>query len=178
MIRVGSQLVFCSPGFVYRRMVVELNDRNIIENIFSLDEGNVETANTLFYDGILSSGIVSLKQNAVTENFSNLITGYQYFDFSESHSSFDVKLTDQPLILDFGTTMPDNINALLPHLSQVLSYLSVFEIIAACTYYPSLLTGRAPGLKEKQYTDLILWENVDLSEKKLTANTRIREMNR
>jgi len=60
----------------------------------------------------------------------------------------------------------------------VLSYLSVFEIIAACTYYPSLLTGRAPGLKEKQYTDLILWENVDLSEKKLTANTRIREMNR
>jgi len=40
MIRVGSQLVFCSPGFVYRRMVVELNDRNIIENIFSLDEGN------------------------------------------------------------------------------------------------------------------------------------------
>ena len=178
MIRVGSQLVFCSPGSVYRRMVVELNELNIIEGIFSLDEGNVETANTLFYDGILSSGIVSLKQNVPAEKVPNLINGYQYFDISDTHFSLDIKLTDKPLILDFGTARTDKINALLPCLSQLLPYLSVFEIIAASTFYPSLLAGQTPGLKEKQYTDLILWENVNLTEKKLTSNTRIREINR
>jgi len=177
MIRVGSQLAFCSPGSICRRMVVELNDQNMIEGIFSLDEGNVETANTVFYDGILSSGIVSLKQNVPVENISDLITGYQYFDFSESHSAFDIKLSDKPLLLDFGTASPDKINSLLPCFSKVLPYLSVFDIIAACTFYPSLLTRQTPGLIEKQYTDLILWENVDLIDKRLTANTRIRKMN-
>lgn len=177
MIRVGSQLAFCSPGSVCRRMAVELNDQKMIESIFSLDEGDVETANTLFYDGILSSGIVSLKHNIAVENLSNIISGYQYFDFSEYHSTFDVKLTDKPLLLDFGTTKPDKINVLLPFLSQALPHLSVFEIIAACTYYPALLTGKVSGLKEKQYIDLLLWEYVDLTEKKLTVNSRIREMN-
>ena len=177
MIRVASQLAFCSPDLVCRRMVVELNNQNMIESIFSLDKGNVETADTLFYDGILSSGIVSLKLNIAVESLSDLITGYQYFDFSESHSTFDVLLTDKPLILDFGTSIPDKINALLPRLAQELPYLSVFDIIAASTFYPSLLTGQTSGLKEKQHTDLILWENVNLTEKRLTANTRIRKMN-
>lgn len=179
MIRVGSQLAFFSPDTIRHRMVVELDNQNSIEGIFSLDNGNVESSETSFYDGILSSGIVSLKQNLSGENISKLINGYQYFDCSENQFSLDLKLTDKPLIIDFGTDLPDKINSLLlPRLSLVLPSLSVFEIIAACTFYPAILTGRSPGLRINQCISLTLWENVDLINKRLTTNTRIREMNR
>ena len=178
MIRVGSQLAFCSPNSILQRMVVELDDQHCVERIFSLDDGNVESAETLFYDGILSSGIVSLKQNISGESISKLINGYQYFDFSEHLFTLDIKLTDKPLIIDLGTDIPDKINKLLPRLTFGMPTLSVFEIIAACTFYPALLIGRSPGLIEDQYTNLILWENVDLINKKIKVNTRIREMNR
>ena len=177
MIRVGSQLAFCSPNTIRQRMVVELDDQNCIERLFSLDDGNVESAETLFYDGILSSGIVSLKQNTSVENLSKLIKGYQYFDFSEHLFTLDIKLTDKPLIIDLGTDLPDKINDLLPCLSLGLPTLSIFEIIAACTFYPALLIGQLPGLIENQLINLTLWEKADLINKRLTANTRIREMN-
>ena len=178
MIRVGSQLAFCSPNSILQRMVVELDDQHCVERIFSLDDGNVESAETLFYDGILSSGIVSLKQNISGESISKLINGYQYIDFSEHLFTLDIKLNDKPLIIDLGTDLPDKINNLLPRLSFGMPSLSVFEIIAACTFYPALLIGRPPGLIEDQCPNLILWENVDLINKKITVNTRIREMNR
>ena len=178
MIRVGSQLAFCSPNTILQRMVVELDDQHCIKNLFSLDDENVESAQTLFYDGILSSGIVSLKQNTSEESISRLTNGYQYFDFSENQFSLNIKLTDKPLIIDLGTDLPDKINNLLPHLSLALPSLSVFDIIAACTFYPALLVGQSPGLIEKQGVNLLLWEYADLVNKKLTANTRIREMNR
>ena len=177
MIRVASQLAFCSPNTIRQRMVVELDDQNCIKCIFSLDDGNVESEETLFYDGILSSGIVSLKQNISGENISKLINEYQYFDFSENLFTLDIKLTDKPLIIDLGTDLPDKINNLLPRLSLGMPSLSVFEIIAACTFYPALVIGRSPGLTEGQCINLILWENVDLINKKITVNTRIREMN-
>ena len=42
-------------------MAVEQNGENAITRIFSLDDGIVETANTLFFDGILSAEIISVK---------------------------------------------------------------------------------------------------------------------
>ena len=42
---------------------MELDEQNVVRSIFSLDDGNVETAQTLFFDGILSQEIVSVKQH-------------------------------------------------------------------------------------------------------------------
>ena len=178
MIRVGSQLAFCSPNTIRQRTVVELDDQHCIERIFSLDDANVESAETLFYDGILSSGIVSLKQNTSAENISKLINEYQYFDFSENIPLFNLKLTNKPLILDFGTNSTDRFNDLLPDLYRLLSGLSIFDIIAACTYNPYVISGYKTGLSEGFKTGLILWENTDLVHRKLTETTKIRELSR
>src|ERR1035437_5686425 len=112
MIRAGSQLTFCSPDEILRRTVVELNDQKIITRIFSLDEGNVEPAQTLFFDGILSAEIVSLKQNAGAY-ISGLLKDYFYLDFSVILPSVVIKQSDKPLIIDFGTNSPEIINNLL-----------------------------------------------------------------
>ena len=177
MIRVGSQITFCTPERILQRMVVELDEQNMIKRIFSLDESNVEPSQTLFFDGILSSDIVSLKQKIKNDSLSFLLKEYNYFDFSDNQYSNIIILKDKPLILDFGTTIPDKINSIFPRLCEVLSDFSIFEIIAACTYYPSKLLDQTAGLTENIFTRLMLWENVDLTNKKLTAKTQIREMN-
>jgi len=177
MIRIGSQLTFCSPEKILRRTALEIDERNIITRIFSLDNGNVETAQTLFFDGILSSDIVSVKQHIGHEKSSNRLGDFQYLDFSESLPSYKIEQAGKPLIMDFGIYLPDRVNTLLPRLATILTSFTIFEIIAACTYYPSLLLGRTTELTENSFTRLILWENVDLIEKKLAFNTFIRKIN-
>jgi len=175
MIRAGSQLTFCSPDEIRRRTVVEINNQKIITRIFSLDEGNVEPSQTLFFDGILSSEIVSVKQNAGT-HISGLLEESNYLDFSEKGPSTVIKQTDKPLIIDFGTNSTEKINNLFPTVAPFLGEFSLVEIIAACTYYPSLVLGRSAGLKESFCTGLILWEKVDLSKMSLSINTHIRQI--
>jgi len=177
MIRVGSQFTFCSPENILKRTVVEQDEQHIITGFSSLEDGNVETAQTLFFDGILSSEIVSVKQNLPAKDRSNLSKKYQYYDFSESLPSFEIKQTNKPLIMDTGANSPDKVNILLPHLFRALTDFSIFDIIAAFTYYPSLLLGERAGLTENYSTRLLLWENVDLAEKKLSNNTFVREIN-
>ena len=173
MFRVGSQLTFCSPYKTLRRAVVELNEKNIITHIFSLDDEKVEPSNTLFFDGILSADIVSLKQNISISSISDRLMKYDYFDLSENIPLTAIDRTDKPLVIDVGTNSTDIINQILSALSYTLSAYSVFEIIAACTFYPALLLDRNAELEVSRTTRLLLWENVDLFKKKLTDETCI-----
>ena len=176
--RVGSQLTFCSPDKILHRTAVEQDENNIITGFFSLDNEPAEPANTLFFDGIVSSGLVSLKQTIPEEFNLTIFNKYQYLDFSENIPLFNIRLNGKPLILDFGTNLPDKFNSLLPDLYRLLSGLSIFDIIAACSYNPSVISGYTAGLTEGFKTGLILWENTDLVHKKLTDTTKIREMSR
>lgn len=176
MKRVGSQLCFCSPELILRRMVVEQNDENTITQIFSLDDGIVESANTLFFDGILSAEIVSLKQSSANYLNEKFIDSYQYIDISEKLPTKEIIREPKPLLLDFGTDSFVQINKLLTQLTPALSSFSIFEIIAACTFYPALAMNKTGKLCENRNTRLLLWENVDLLNKKITAQTCVKEM--
>jgi hypothetical protein len=176
MKRVGSQLCFCSPELILRRMAVEQNDDNTVTRIFSLDDGIVESANTLFFDGILSAEIVSLKQSGATHLSEKLMVDYQYIDISEEIPTKEIAPGSKPLILDFGTDSPLQINESLAQLAPLLSTFSVFEIIAACTYYPALALNKTGELCENRTTQLLLWQNVDLVNKRITLQTRIRKI--
>jgi len=177
MIRVGSQLMFCSPEKILRRTAVEVDDQNVIRSIYSLDDGNVETAQTLFFDGILSREIVSLKQHIRKEDTYSLLQNYQYLDVSENISISEILPTSKPLIIDFGTMLLNEINKLIPLLASVFTELSIFDIIAACTYFPNIILERTAELTENSFAQIVLWENTDLIEKKLTFNTSVRGIN-
>jgi hypothetical protein len=178
MIRTGSQLTFCSPDKILRRTVVEQDDHQVITRFFSLDDGNVEASQTLFFNGVVSAEIVSLKQNGLSESLTSQLINYEYFDLSGDIPFISIKKTDRPLVLDFGTNSPEKINILLPQCFPFISAFSIFDIIAGCTYYPSILLGKTAGLEENMKIRLMLWENVDLIKKEITFNTCIREMNR
>jgi hypothetical protein len=172
--RVASQLTFCSPQQVLRRAVVEQDELKIIKAIFSLDESSVESSHTLFYDGIISAEIISAKSHATKCEFDKLIIDYQFIDLTENIPKTKFNRTERPLILDFGTNEIDAINLKMAILAPLLKTFSALEIIAACTYYPAILCGINPALAENRKTDLLLWENLDLVNRQIALETKIR----
>jgi len=156
-----------------RRTVVELDGQNTVTRLFSLDDSPVESANTLFYDGIISAETISLKINCTDSQ--RLTADYLYVDVSEDLPE-EIEISGKPLLLDFGTNTVEIINKKLSLLFNVLQAFSLGEIIAACCYYPALATGKTADLQPGRQTKLILWEKADLVNKKLTQQTQIKEL--
>jgi len=174
MIRVCSQLTFCSPQNILKRTVVEQDKNHIITGLFSLDGRAVESYQTLFFDGILSSGIVSVKKNLATEDTDNLVVDYQYIDVSDISPSVKIIPNGKPLILDFGNLTSHEINLGLASIAPALQNFTVFELIASCTFYPNVLMGIPAGIAINSPVDIILWEGMDLINKRITDHTSIR----
>ena len=173
MSRIASQLTFCSADEILRRTVVELDEQKIITRLFCLDENVVESAQTLFYDGILSAEIISVKEEVSA--FNDLVSVYNYIDLSNGIPT-EISVSKKPLLLDFGTHSILKINQLLAGLIPVIADFSMFEIIAACCYFPALVLGRTASLNINRSTRLLLWEDSDLVNKKITKQTRIRQI--
>lgn len=173
--RFASQYVFCSPSQILNRAVVEHDENNMVTRIFSLNDGNVEPAQTLFFDGILSVGIVSIKLNSQLVDVAQIADNYNYIDIFALQPNQKIIPTNKPLLLDFGSENCEVINLQLAQLATALIDFSVFDIIAACTYYPSLFLNFASTLQVNQGSKLQLWESVDLINKKINHHTRIRQ---
>ncbi len=177
MIRVASQFTFCSPQQILSRNVVEQDEHNVITRLFSLDESAVDSAQTLFFDGILSAEIISLKANIPLVELSNIADNYQYLNFSIENKLQQILPTNKPILIDFGTILNNEINAKIASHAFAMQYFSIFEIIAACTYFPSIVLGLPASLTPTRCSQLLLWENVDLINKKVTNYTKIRKIN-
>lgn len=173
MTRFSSQIVYCSPERILRRSVVEIDNQNRINSIFSLDDNLTESSHTIFMNGILSSEIFSLKQNISIDKLEECKQNYNYFDLTSENPMIQNN-ADKPLILDFGTENIDVINTLLQRNAAFLNAFTIFEIIAGCVYYPAVLSGIQNKMTENQRTHILLWENTNLVEKKLTKNSSVK----
>lgn len=169
----ASQLIFSSPEQIFRSSAIKLNSEGIISNIYNLMDLQVESANTLFFDGIISSEIISLKHNSINAIQSNYLSDFNYFDFSEEIIKHQLAISEKPLVFDFGNNSISEINRKIKLLSPLLSSFSIFDIIAACVYYPALILGLEPTLTENRKTDLLIWQGLDLVNKKLRTNSHI-----
>jgi hypothetical protein len=176
MTRIASHFTFCSPDHILRRTVVEIDEQNIVTHLFSLVDENVEPSQTLFFDGILSAEIISIKQNALSFKLETLVSNYNYVDLSNVITCDVIKPSIKPLVLDFGTDSTDIINQLIPQLVTILNVFTIFDIIAACTFYPAIILGLKAELKENRNTELLIWENLDLINKSLTSGSSIRKI--
>lgn len=174
MTRIGSQLVFCSPNCILRRTAVERDERNCVTTLISLDDSFVESSHTLFFDGIISAEIVSLKQHLKPEKIAELVKDYRYYDFSKDVPSVDTSIPEKAYLFDFGTNSNSEVSTKLTTLAKLHPGISVFDIIAACVYYPALVLGLPGELTVTRNTELILWENIDLVSKLLTVSSSIR----
>lgn len=172
MKRITSHFVFVSPDEILRNTVIERNETNTVTQIFNLNDLRSESANTLFFDGIISSDVISLKEKN-WDITPAIKASFHYLDVSSATTHAIIPKTDLPLLIDFGTENHITINLLLKSLAPFLSEFSIFEIIAACTYFPKQIIHQYFKLNAGESTPLIQWKNCDLLNKKLTQTTQI-----
>ena len=171
--RVGSHLLFCEPDRILKEIVVERDEHQTITSIFSLTDAKVETEQTLFFDGIISLEVVSLMKNLTELQLVEIRKEYNYVDFTVENAEINLG-TEKPLVIDFGTEKSEEINRTLLQVSHICAEISLFDFIAACVYFPALILRRTAVLELTKPAKLILWEQVDLLNKKLKTNTQLR----
>lgn len=176
MARFSSQLIFCSPNEILRRSVVEINEQNIIKSIFSLDNTNVESSNTLFFDGIISASGVQLRREILSEKLESIKMDYQYFNLEYLENSNKITPNNKPLLLDFSSNSADIIYTLICKYADILEDFSTFDIISGLVYHPAIVNGQDVSLKPQHESQLWLWQNTNLVSKKMTRNTHIQKL--
>ena len=171
MKRVSSQLIFCSPNKILRNSVVEQNEDGFITRFVNLQTEQVETANTFFYDGIISAEITSLKQHLSAAQIAELSKVYNYIDLSTA-STINLENNKQFLI-DFGTNDLAVINQTLKSQASLFCYFDAFQFISACCYYPIEILKTNVQLQLSHKPNLLLWQSLNLVSKQITANTSV-----
>lgn len=177
MKRFTSHYIFCSYENILKRTVIEQNEQNKITNIIHLDQHLFEPEHTVFVDGIISSEIVSLKENVSDKKLNSIKKEYQYIDVSSELNFRNlIQQSNKQLVLDFGRNNTEIINSKLNNITHNLKDLSIIEIIASCTSLPSYIADKNTVIKMNNTTSLINWTNIDFQTMKATPKTKIRDL--
>ena len=173
MKRFCSRIIYCAPEKILKQAVVEQNDAGIISDLFLINSRHSESSQTLLVDGVISAEPLSLKQHLAPEKFRAIQNTYNYIDLSAGFLSTDF-LPEKKLLLDFGTNSIKEINELLkfsfPLLAQFFLRLDkpLFDILAACVYYPRLELSQPAELQQGVEVNLVQWKGFDLVNNRLT----------
>jgi len=172
--RFSAHVICALAGVELLRTVVEL-ENGLVVGIISLDNTSVETAHTLFVDGMITPGLISIKEeNKVESSKVPDLTNFNYIDLSDGTGLPEVINTDLPLIFDFGTSNLPLVNKIIGKLAD--SGFSLLDLVNACIFHPSQVLGISSDIRVGHKTNLIHWRNVDLVNRKLTSLTRLEKV--
>jgi len=175
MKRVAAQLIHSSADKILRNHVIEVDNNGVITNIINLNSQQSETARTLFYNGIISSAVISLKLHLSDSEIKNLTAGYRYYDLSIESNTVSTEGNGY-LLLDFGTEDLTEINKLLKSKQKLISGLNIHLLIDACCYLPHIFINSSSQISIGEATKLYLWEGIDLSTGSIISEIRISEI--
>lgn len=162
MKRLSSQLIITESAEVLRNSIVQISETEICYH--SILEGNHETAQTFFYDGIISSPIISVSKRGINK-YEIENSGYTLIYFDDLLKERNVE--DKKIIIDFGTEDLFKINSLLNN--NKLNYLDSIYFIIACTASPNLFLKYT----DKTLLNRLLWSGTNLIDKKITGQTSV-----
>ena len=162
MKRVFCQQIISSPDNILHNTVVEQDDQNRIINLINLENQIAETSNTLYFDGIISSEIISVVLNIENETIDK-IRDYQYVNLNTINKDKLILRGIKPLLIDFETNDLSIVNTVLTEKFYLLENFSDLEIIAACTFYPNLYLHFSKEIKISYQTQLLHWKRINFS---------------
>ena len=174
MRRVSSQLIFCSPSNILRNCVLEQDENGVLTQIIDLNTQQSETHHTLFYDGIISNGMISLKMELTDKELRSVKSSYNYFDFSEPiNFNLDIQ---KPLLIDFGTSDINTINRLIKkHYEQFVGII-IFEFLTACCFLPLQILKRPEFIELNHKPNLMIWRGLNLIDKQISSITTVENL--
>lgn len=175
MRRISSQFILISPTSILQNHVVELNSEGAVCQLIDIVKQIAEPAQTLYYNGIISAEIVSLRSHFSTKEINELSLTYNYINISNLSTESCVELNENPLVIDFETNNLNEISQIINNKKNVFSKLNVFQLISACTYYPIQILDLQKQIRVTNCPELVLWSGIDLINKRI--NDRIHLVN-
>lgn len=175
MKRVAAQILHCSSDKILHNHVIEIDNNGVITDIINLNSQRFETARTQYYNGIITSNVISLKLHLSESEIKNLTAGFQYLDLSNLSTAIPPQESGH-LLIDFGTENLNEINRLLKSKQIFISELNIHQFINACCYLPLLILKSSPQIQIGGTTNLYLWEGINLSTGSIISEIRILEI--
>lgn len=172
MKRFTAQWMLSHDRSILRNRMIELTDRNEIVQLVDLNHVAVETANTIFLNGVIAPEIVSINQRSIPEE-SIRASGMGLFSIRNAKFEKVIQGETDDFILDFSTEDSNEINSVIKNNFEFLAGYSLEDIIFACTYAPALLVQKDNPLKAGNITKLSFWADVDFVNHKLGASTKL-----
>ncbi len=175
MRRISSQFILISPTSILQNHVVELNSEGVVCQLIDIEKQISEPAQTLYYNGIISAEIVSLRNNFSPKEINELSLTYNYINISNLSTESCVELNENPLVIDFETNNLKEVSQIINNKKNVFSKLNIFQLISACSYYPIQILDLQKQIRVSNSPELVLWNGIDLINKRI--NDRIHLVN-
>jgi len=175
MRRLSSSFLLISPTNIVQNHVIELNSEGVVSQLIDIEKQIAEPAQTLYYNGIISAEIVSLRNHFTPKEIKELSLTYNYVKISNLSTDSCIELNENLLVIDFETNNLNEISHIINNRKDVFSKLNVFQLISACTYYPIQILDLQKQIRVSNRPELVLWNGIDLINKRI--NDRIHLVN-
>lgn len=165
--RLSSQLICLTADEIIKNAVIEIDDSGIISSIAGLQ---TETARTLFYNGVISNSVISLKERGISADSSayNHVIIKDVIDLNA--------IVAGVTILDFGTENINELNQIFREKINAFTPFNLLEIIGACCYTPAKTAGINHSLEVSNHVQPVLWVGFDLSARRIREPLRIQQL--
>ncbi len=163
---IASQLIITESGEMLRNSIVTYNANLQTIEYAGIFDGIHERANTVYYDGVISPPIVSLALFKVACSEKCM---FEYIDLIACPNP--ILNPAQKYIFDIHSQNPVDLAAFLSENYSLFLNFSIAHLIAAFTSFPAQVMPNLPS------NTRLLWQNIDLVEKKITPITKIKVIN-
>lgn len=171
MKRTAAQLVLIDSDRICRNTVVEQDENNRVIQLKNLTELNVETAGTVFFDGLISPDLITISNQSVV--LYPLFIQFSVYKFGNEGFQLIQQGISDNFILDCGSVDLETINHILIENVSFINQFDLISVIKSLTVNPALVCGKINSIIPGQVCRLIFWENCDLINKKITPSLKL-----
>lgn len=158
----SSQLIITEKAEVLRNSLASFNTQNNVFEYRNIMQHAHEAAQTIFYDGIISPPVFSMK----LRGYSTSKMSCEYITLYELNTQ--KSLPTIPFIFDFETENIQEINKILADNFVLFQSVSVLDFIISCCVLPVQVAEVS-----EEFNHRFLWKDADLVHKKITANLQV-----
>jgi hypothetical protein len=154
----------CSKEMLLFNTVIESDDFGMISKLIPLNEHAAEVSGTVFYNGIITPGIVSVSKRFSSKTKEDLSKNYNINFIDKILAGEIVTYENSPLIFDFKTENPKNVSQIIRENLEYFRKISIFDLIKAMVFYPAEVLGINNEIKSGNTTKLLLWPSPESLE--------------
>lgn len=154
----------CSKENLLLNSVIEIDNRGMISKLIRLYDHAAEVSGTVFYNGIITPGIVSISKRYSSKTIDDLSKKYNVIFIDKIIAGEVVPIENRSLIFDLKTENPENVSHIIRENMEFFRKISIIDVIKAMVFYPAEVLGINNEIKSGNSTKLLLWPSPESLE--------------